>query len=343
MPTPERIEQSIVDRTERGSSPGMTALIVHAHHERQSFSSALFRQASNTLAELGYAVETSDLYAMAWNPVSDRRNFSSVLDTSYLKQQAEERHATEVNGFAAAVENEIRKLENCDVLIFSFPLWWYGMPAILKGWVDRVFAMSRTYGGSKKFEKGLGRSEKRAMVILTTGGNAVSFGGYGMNLSLDSVLKPIEHGVFWFNGFLPLEPFVAWNPARASLREREEYLIRLDERLRGFHQEPPRHLPLQSDFGDDGTDRKKRFMVVASYDGKTGECAPGRDRDDIPQLRELQRKGVLLTIFWSQTVAGTWNGFLVFREVDQERVREHLQKLPAASFRTFEISELARV
>jgi len=275
----------------------MTALIVHAHHERQSFSSALFRQATNTLTELGYAVETSDLYAMAWDPVSDRRNFSSVLDSSYLKQQAEERHATDVNGFADTVESEIRKLESCDVLIFSFPLWWYGMPAILKGWVDRVFAMSRTYGGSKKFDKGLGRSEKRAMVILTTGGNAVSFGGYGMNLSLDSVLKPIEHGVFWFNGFLPLEPFVAWNPARASLREREEYLTQLDERLRRLHQEPPRQLPLQSDFGDDGTDQKKRFMVVTCYNGNTGEWSPGRGWEGLPQLRELQRNGVLLTTF----------------------------------------------
>jgi NAD(P)H dehydrogenase (quinone) len=342
MPTPESIK-AIVGRTERVSSLGMTALIVHAHHERQSFSSALFRQASNTLTELGYAVETSDLYAMAWDPVSGRRNFSSVLDSSYLKQQAEERHATEVNGFADTVESEIRKLESCDVLIFSFPLWWYGMPAILKGWVDRVFAMSRTYGGSKKFEKGLGRSEKRAMVILTTGGNAVSFGGYGMNLSLDSVLKPIEHGVFWFNGFLPLEPFVAWNPARASLREREEYLTQLDERLRRLPQEPPRHLPLQSDFGDDGTDQKKRFMVVTCYNGNTGEWSPGRGWEGLPQLRELQRNGVLLTTFWSQTAAGSWKGFLVFREGNRERVREHLQSLPPASFPSFEISELARV
>ena len=39
------------------------------------------------------------------------------------------------------------KLAWCEVLIFQFPLWWLGLPAILKGWVDRVFAVGRAYGG----------------------------------------------------------------------------------------------------------------------------------------------------------------------------------------------------
>ena len=89
---------------------------------------------------------------------------------TYLRRQVEEAHASEVGGFAPDLEKEIRRLEVCDMLIFSFPLWWFGMPAILKGWVDRVFASRRIYGGGKIYETGLGRAQKRALILMTTGG-----------------------------------------------------------------------------------------------------------------------------------------------------------------------------
>ncbi len=44
------------------------------------------------------------------------------------------------DGFTAELKAEMDKLEKADLLIFQFPLWWFGLPAILKGWVDRVFA-----------------------------------------------------------------------------------------------------------------------------------------------------------------------------------------------------------
>jgi NAD(P)H dehydrogenase (quinone) len=121
-------------------------LIVHAHHEPRSFSSALAKTASETLAGQGHEIVLSDLYAMNFNPVSDRRNFTTVADPTYLKQQNEEGYASEHGGFVSEIESEMRKIEKCDLLIFSFPLWWFGMPAILKGWVDRVFACGRIYG-----------------------------------------------------------------------------------------------------------------------------------------------------------------------------------------------------
>ena len=87
---------------------------------------------------------TSDLYRMRFNPVSDRRNFTTVKDADCLKLQVEEAWASESGGFAPDIEAELRKLEACDLLILQFPLWWFGLPAIMKGWVDRVLAMGRT-------------------------------------------------------------------------------------------------------------------------------------------------------------------------------------------------------
>src|SRR5713226_2923164 len=88
------------------------------------------RHAVQTLSDAGHSVFTSDLYAQQFDPVSDRRNFTSIFDADYLKQGKEERHATAVDGFAPDLECEIRKLEACDLLVLSFPLWWFAMPAI---------------------------------------------------------------------------------------------------------------------------------------------------------------------------------------------------------------------
>ena len=59
-------------------------------------------------------------------------------------------------------------------------------------------------------------------------------------LSLESILNPIEHGIFWFNGFLSLKPFIAFQPARLSHDERTSYLQALGERLQHVEGEQPR-------------------------------------------------------------------------------------------------------
>jgi len=57
------------------------------------------------------------------------------------------------------------KLVWADFVIFQFPLWWFSVPAILKGWVDRVFAMGFSYNYGRSYEKGVFRG-KRAMLSL---------------------------------------------------------------------------------------------------------------------------------------------------------------------------------
>src|SRR5208283_5138298 len=110
--------------------------------------------AKRALEAAGRTVAFSDLYRMGFNPVSDRHNFLSVKDPEYLKLQIEESYASEQNTFAPDLEGEMRKIESCDLMIFQFPLWWFGLPAILKGWVDRVMAMGRTYGYGHIYDSG---------------------------------------------------------------------------------------------------------------------------------------------------------------------------------------------
>ncbi|WP_200951019.1 NAD(P)H-dependent oxidoreductase [Mesorhizobium sp. Root695] len=68
----------------------MRIFIVHAHPEHNSFNGALTRAAQDALSAAGHEVVISDLYAMGFNTVSDRRNFTTIRDANYYHQQSEE-------------------------------------------------------------------------------------------------------------------------------------------------------------------------------------------------------------------------------------------------------------
>jgi len=208
----------------------MRVFIVHAHHEPKSFNASLTAQAKAALGAARHEVVVSDLYSMGFNPVSDRRNFTTTKDPGYLHQQTEEIHALENGGFAAEIKVEMDKLSWCDVLVLQFPLWWFGLPAILKGWVDRVFAMRWAYGGGKYYDLGPFRG-KRAMCSVTVGNIASAYSESGMNGPISSILFPINHGILYFTGFAVIEPFVVFAPRRISQSERENHLRRYRERI----------------------------------------------------------------------------------------------------------------
>ncbi|MEO1128892.1 MAG: NAD(P)H-dependent oxidoreductase [Planctomycetota bacterium] len=319
----------------------MHALIVHAHPEPKSFSSALAETARASLDAAGHDVTLLDLYRSGFDPVSDRRNFTTAADSSYFKQQQEESHASEHAGFVPELDAAMSELERADLLIFSFPLWWFGMPAMLKGWVDRVFAYGRIYGGPKLYENGVGRGRSRAMVLMTSGGGEHVYSGLGVNPPLRTILDPIEHGVFWFNGFRPIDSFVAWSPARISQDERTQYLDRLAHRMSGIFDETPRQLAPLADFPNFGLDTKLRFLVFAR------RTAPlPRDRADLlaaehRAIDALRHSGRLLSCEMSAPEREDWQAALVLRGSDEAEVMGWLHSLPTASSLAFDITELA--
>ena len=315
----------------------MRYLIVHAHHEPKSFNGALTRVGAEALARAGHEVEVSDLYASGFDPVSDRRNFTTVADPDYLKQQAEESHATANDGFEPGLLAEIEKLERCDALVFQFPLWWFGMPAILKGWCDRVMAMGRIYGEGKWYENGIGAG-KRAIVSMTTGGPPEMYAGAGLNPPMDELLAPINHGVFWFNGFTPVEPFITWAPARMSDEDRAARLAEYAELLPRLHERPTVPCLPSTAFDPKAgfSDRWKRFVVAWRLrDGAT----PGDDQvaDERRALDALRHEGVLV---------GGWigadrrRGGMTLRAESEAGARAALDALPLAGLLEFDVAEM---
>ena len=227
----------------------MKVFIVHAHAEPKSFNGALTRLAKETLEAQGHEVRISDLYAMKFDPVSDRRNFIFQKEPDYFKQQIEEMYASNCNGFSLDILAEIDKLEWCDVLIFQFPLWWFGLPAILKGWVDRVFVMGRIYGGGKWYDNGVFKG-KRALLSLTTGGGESMYSETGLNGNIRDILFPINHGILRFVGFNVLPPFIAYAPSRIGEEGRKAYLQQYQQRLLTLQETTPLSFPSLDDYDE---------------------------------------------------------------------------------------------
>lgn len=227
----------------------MRVLIVHAHPEPTSFNGAMTREATAALLQAGNEVVVSDLYAMGFDPVSDRRNFTTVTDPIRFSQQTEEAYASGHDGFAPELRVEMDKLLWCDALILQFPLWWFGLPAILKGWIDRVFAVGVAYGGGRWFDRGV-FTGKRAMCSLTTGGSFLAFSQRGMNGTPAAILFPLHRGILQFVGFSVVEPFIVHAPARLTDEERRRQLARYREHVLGLATAPTLAGPKTDDYDE---------------------------------------------------------------------------------------------
>lgn len=228
----------------------MKFFIVHAHPEPKSFNGAMTRAARAALEEAGHNVVVSDLYAMGFDPVSGRHNFTTVKDADIYRKQVEEAHAATHDGFAPELQAEMDKLFWCDVLILQFPLWWFGLPAILKGWIDRVFASGgRIYGGGKWYDRGV-FAGKRAMIATTIGGPAPMYSERGLNGPIATILFPINHGILYFTGFTVVEPFLVHAPTRRSEPERAAELARYRTRVLDIRSAPTISYPKLSDYDE---------------------------------------------------------------------------------------------
>ncbi len=218
----------------------MNVLIVFAHPEPQSFNGAMRDTAVEEFTRLGHAVRVSDLYAMGFDPVVSRADFLETADPDFFKPQREQQHASDRDTFAPAVRAELEKLFWADLILFQSPVWWWSLPAILKGWCDRVLVMGRVYGGSRMYEQGVLRG-KRAMLAMTQGGPGRVIAD-GSDAEFNATLHHVHEGVFAFCGLSVLAPFVVEGPARLSHEGREEALAAWRERIAGIELEPPMQL-----------------------------------------------------------------------------------------------------
>lgn len=128
----------------------MEILIIYAHPNRNSLNHAILESVIKGLKETGHNFEVIDLYAEKFNPVL-------VFDEVHKRRDLWKDPYT---------EKYRKQMEQADILIFIYPIWWYGLPAILKGFIDRVFSSGFAFQYEGMIPKGLLR-KKSAWVIYT--------------------------------------------------------------------------------------------------------------------------------------------------------------------------------
>lgn len=221
----------------------MNILIIHAHPEPQSFCTALHSAAVEEFTALGDHVQVSDLYAMGFNPVASTADFSLRVNPDYCVYALEQRHGVESGTIAADIHIELQKLLWCDLLILNFPLFWCSTPAILKGWIDRVFVSGLIYGGKRFYNQG-GLKGKRAMVSVTLGGRESMFGEQGIHGPIQAMLKHLLQGTLAYSGMTVLEPFIGWHVPYISDEERRDMLQAWRQRIQTLDQLPALQFPV---------------------------------------------------------------------------------------------------
>jgi NAD(P)H dehydrogenase (quinone) len=228
-------------------------LVVTAHPEPRSLTGALASFAVDELRASGHEVRVSDLYAMKWKAAVDADDFPDLTGDRPLDVLAAHGQATLAGRLTADVAAEQEKVRWSDAVILQFPMWWFSVPAILKGWIDRVFTNGFAHGPAVPppyTEGALGG--RRALLSVTIGARESAFSDRGAHGVLSDVLFPLQHGVLWFTGMAALEPFAVFGtvglPAEGFEAAKEAYR----RRLAGlFTDEPVPFRPLTTDYGHD--------------------------------------------------------------------------------------------
>lgn len=227
----------------------MNILIIHAHPEPHSFNGAMTQTAVRTLTALGHEVQVSDLYAQSWSAVLQPGDFAHRDNAQYFDASKEQEHAQANATVCPDVLREQARVEWADLVIFQFPMWWFSMPAILKGWVDRVLSRGFAYSSGRKYGTGHLKG-KRAMLSLTTGTANTLYTPSGIDGDLHHILWPIHNGILAYTGFTVLPPFAAWMPAQVSQEQRQQYLQDYAERLSNIDDLPPLFFHPRQDYDE---------------------------------------------------------------------------------------------
>ncbi len=197
-----------------------SALWVLAHPHDDSLNALLAASGVRALQQNGWNVDVHDLYRDRWDPL--------------LRDEC-----------AVDVRREQDRLRVADVLIMQFPLWWYGVPAIMKGWIDRVFEAGFAYdvvdastGKPAKYNAHAGLAGKRALAVVTAGDRHPSLADRGISGHIEHVLWPLLHGTFWYTGMEALRPHLIAEARGLSDNQVANIRHDLTERVLGLLEEP---------------------------------------------------------------------------------------------------------
>ena len=233
-----------------------TTLIIVAHPEPMSFNGQWAAATASACSALGHEVIWSDLYRMGFQPAESAVHYPDH-DGPFDPLKAQEEAA--LNGtLAPEITAEIDKIKRADRLIFHFPMWWFGPPAMLKGWFDRALAHGALHNVDQRFDTGMCRG-KKALFCVTTGSSAYESAPGGKEGNANMLLWPSAY-VLRYCGFDVLEPVFAHgvhgyhkDKRKAALEARLQKLLAAQtEIIQGFDDLPLIKFNADTDFDENG-------------------------------------------------------------------------------------------
>ena len=182
----------------------MKALIVYAHPKKGSFSEAVCLAVKEELGKRGVSCEVEDLYAQGFDPRLSEEDQSGALK----------------GVFPEDVRRAQSRVSQADLLVLVHPLWWSSVPAILKGWIDRVLAYGFAYDFGDEGLQGLLKGKKVAL-FTSTGASEELLRQGG---TLDALRVTLDEGVFGSCGVEVVLHRYLFGPCCASDEERRAML-----------------------------------------------------------------------------------------------------------------------
>lgn len=194
----------------------MNILIVSAHEDPKSHLAALHSVAIGALERQGHSVVTTELYTQQFNPVASRLDFNTQA-TQHVTYVSEQQRVFNIGvGFSPDIETEMAKVKQADIIIFHSQLWWGGVPAILKGWFDRVLAAGFAWTQERQYERGLLKS-KKALLVVVNDGPAEDYTPAGKHrASLDQMLYPVTRRTLGACGMQVVRPYAVHGVSAAN-------------------------------------------------------------------------------------------------------------------------------
>ncbi|MBO6900102.1 MAG: NAD(P)H-dependent oxidoreductase [Rhizobiaceae bacterium] len=246
----------------------MNILFVLAHPEPKSFNARLVELGRQHFERNGNTVEVSDLYGQRFDPVEKADHYACRADGNVFAPLAEQRHAYREKALPCDIEVEIGKLERADLVIFQFPVWWHSTPAILKGWLDRVFVAGGLYTSRMRYDRGYFRG-KRALCSVTSGAPEEVFVPGGRGGEISQILWSLQFSLHYM-GFCVLPPHASFGVAghgfsyvddETFVRQFESLENRWLSRLAGVADDQPLCFPGWDEWDDLGRPKANGVQI----------------------------------------------------------------------------------
>jgi NAD(P)H dehydrogenase (quinone) len=181
----------------------MKNLIIYAHPNSGSLNHFFKQTVVENLQKLGQEIVVRDLNEINFNPVLSLEDMTGQR----MGQVAED------------IKTEQEFITWADQIIFIYPIWWTGMPAIMKGYIDRVFSYGFAYRYDQGVQKGL-LTGKQTIIINSHGKSNAEYEAMGMNKALRLTS---DIGIFIYSG-LEIKQHLYFDKAdRASVENISEW------------------------------------------------------------------------------------------------------------------------